>query len=166
MNENRSNFGSGSSTGEDSEIQSSSPASFSTGTEATKSTSTPLMGGSTAEVLTSHSHSEKCDSCGTPLMGGKPAQFGDPGTALDGLLGSLGVNSEMLGKVKETLSKVDVDEYLSTAREYMKASSGKARDFAKDNPGKLLAGLAVITVGAGLLFGTLNKDKESSSSNE
>ena len=58
------------------------------------------------------------------------------------------------------MQNVDVDEYLNTAREYVRSGGEKAKNFAKDNPGKVAAGVAVLAVGAGLLLSALRKDKD------
>ncbi len=46
----------------------------------------------------------------------------------------------------------------NTARDYLRDSSDKAKSFAKENPGKVAAGVAVLAVGAGLLISALKKD--------
>jgi hypothetical protein len=64
----------------------------------------------------------------------------------------------MVNNLKSSFSNVDIDEYLNTAREYLKGGGDKATTFAKDNPGKVAAGVAVLAVGAGLLINSL-RDK-------
>jgi hypothetical protein len=56
------------------------------------------------------------------------------------------------------MQNVDVEEYLNTARDYLKSNGEKAKSFAKENPGKVAAGVAVLAVGAGLLISALNRD--------
>jgi len=64
----------------------------------------------------------------------------------------------MISNLKSSMQNVDVEEYLNTAREYLRSGSDKARTYAKDNPGKVAAGVAVLAVGAGLLISALNRD--------
>jgi hypothetical protein len=40
----------------------------------------------------------------------------------------------------------------------LRSGSDKAKTYAKDNPGKVAAGVAVLAVGAGLLLSALNRD--------
>lgn len=70
---------------------------------------------------------------------------------IDALLGRLGISNEML-------ENLDVDQLMTTAREYMKEGGSKAKTFAKENPGKIAAGAAVLAIGAGLLMSRLRKD--------
>jgi hypothetical protein len=51
-----------------------------------------------------------------------------------------------------------VDEYLSTARDYLKSGTNRATAYAKENPGKVAAGAAALVVGAGLLISALNRE--------
>ena len=88
-----------------------------------------------------------CESCGQPINRG-----------LEQFLGKLGISDEMIGNLKNQMQNVDVEEYLNTAREYLKTGGDKAKTFAKENPGKVAAGVAVLAVGAGLLISALNKD--------
>jgi hypothetical protein len=91
--------------------------------------------------------SETCDRCGQPL---------NPG--LEQFLGRLGISDDMINNLRSSMQNVDVEEYLNTAREYLKTNSEKAKTFAKDNPGKVAAGVAVLAVGAGLLLSALKRD--------
>jgi hypothetical protein len=56
------------------------------------------------------------------------------------------------------MQNVDVEEYLNTARDYLRTGGDKAKSFAKENPGKVAAGVAVLAVGAGLLLSALKRD--------
>lgn len=78
-----------------------------------------------------------CASCGQALDGNR---------GLDQILGKLGIND------------VDVEEYLNTARDYFKNGTNKATTYAKENPGKVAAGAAVLAIGAGLLISALNRE--------
>ena len=77
---------------------------------------------------------------------------------LEQFLGRLGISDDMINTLKTQMQNVDVDEYLNTAREYMKTGGDKATKFAKENPGKVAAGVAALAVGAGLLISSLNRD--------
>jgi len=77
---------------------------------------------------------------------------------LEQLLGRLGISDEMINNLRTQMQNVDVEEYLDTARDYLKASSENAKTFTKENPGKVAAGIAVLCVGAGLLISALNRE--------
>ena len=93
------------------------------------------------------SNGDVCASCGQPMNRG-----------LEQFLGKLGITEEMIGNLKNQMQNVDVEEYITTAREYLKTGGDKAKSFAKDNPGKVAAGVAVLAVGAGLLLGALRRE--------
>jgi hypothetical protein len=93
-----------------------------------------------------------CAACGQPLRG-----YGI-NSALDEFLGRLGISDEMIDNLRTSMAHVDIEEYLNTARDYLQANSGKAKEYARENPGKVAAGVAVLAVGAGLLFSALNRD--------
>ena len=78
---------------------------------------------------------------------------------LDQFLGRLGINSDMINNLKGQFENVDIDEYLNTARDYLKNSGGKAQTYAKENPGKVAAGVAALALGAGLIYAAVNRDK-------
>lgn len=97
--------------------------------------------------------SEICAHCGQPLH---------HNSGLEDFLGRIGISEEMIRNLKTQMSNVDIEEYLNTAREYLKDTGDKLKDgsnkatrFAKDNPGKVAAGVAVLAVGAGLLINSL-----------
>lgn len=94
--------------------------------------------------------SETCATCGHSLSGQH--------SGLEQFLGRLGISDDMINNLKSSMANVDVEEYLNTARDYLRDSSGKAKDFARENPGKVAAGVAVLAVGAGLLISALNRD--------
>ncbi|HXH40055.1 MAG TPA: hypothetical protein VNN08_15600 [Thermoanaerobaculia bacterium] len=79
-------------------------------------------------------------------------------SALEQFLGRLGISDDMITNLKSSIEHVDLDEYLATAREYLKDGSEKATTYARENPGKIAAGVAVLAVGAGLLINALNRD--------
>lgn len=90
-----------------------------------------------------------CASCGQPLGGNR---------GLEQFLGKLGISDDMINNLKSSMQNVDVEEYLNTARDFLKSGSEKATTYAKENPGKVAAGVAVLAVGAGLLISALNRD--------
>ena len=90
-----------------------------------------------------------CSQCGQPLGGNR---------GLEQFLGKLGISDEMINNLRTQMQNVDIDEYLNTARDYLKSSGEKAKTFTQENPGKVAAGVAVLAVGAGLLISALNRD--------
>jgi heterodisulfide reductase subunit A-like polyferredoxin len=89
-----------------------------------------------------------CPQCGQAL--------GNKG--LEQFLGKLGISDEMINNLRSQMQNVDIDQYLNTARDYLKGSTEKAKTFTKENPGKVAAGVAVLAVGAGLLISALNRE--------
>lgn len=120
------------------------PFGTTTGRESTAGTtwisSGSMSGGST--------DSEICPHCGqaTNRSGG-----------LEQFLGRLGISDEMMSNLKNQMQNVDIDEYLNTARDYLKSSGTKAGSFAKENPGKIAAGVAALALGAGLIYAAKQK---------
>src|SRR5437868_4500122 len=90
-----------------------------------------------------------CASCGQPIGGHR---------GLEQFLGKLGISDEMIGNLKSSMQSIDVEEYLNTAREYLKSGTNKATTFAKENPGKVAAGAAVLAISAGLLIAAINRE--------
>jgi ElaB/YqjD/DUF883 family membrane-anchored ribosome-binding protein len=80
------------------------------------------------------------------------------GSGLEDLLGKLGISDDVVTKVKSSIQNIAVEEYLNTARDYVKGGSRKATSYAKENPWKVAAGVAVLAVGVGLLITALNRD--------
>lgn len=78
------------------------------------------------------------------------------------LLERFGVTESQLSAVRDTLKNVNLEESLDKAKEQVSESMTKARDYARQNPGAVAAGLAVLVIGAGLLAGAAmrNKDKD------
>ena len=102
---------------------------------------------SASDISRTSSGKDVCPTCGQPTNRG-----------LEQFLGKLGISDDMINNLKNSFQNVDVEEYLNTARSYLKDSGTKATTFAKENPGKVAAGVAVLAVGAGLLISALNKD--------
>ena len=123
-----------------------------TGTPGTGNTgtATPFGTGNTTPFgTTSATDSVLCPHCGQSLNRGGLEQF----------LGKLGINEEMINNLKTQFQNVDLDEYLNTARDYLKDGSSKAQTYAKENPGKVAAGVAALALGAGLLYAAVNRDR-------
>jgi hypothetical protein len=100
------------------------------------------------------SRSEVCPTCGQLKNAG-----------LEQFLGRLGISEEIINTLTSQMQNVNVEEYLNTARDYLKTGSeklktgsDKAAEYAKQNPGKVAAGVAALAVGAGLLISSLNRD--------
>ncbi len=101
--------------------------------------------------------SEICPHCGQPL---------NQNRGLEQFLGRIGISEDMIRNLKTQMQNVDVEQYLDTAREYLKTAgekvkpaTDKAQRYAKENPGKVAAGVAVLALGAGLLINSL-RDKD------
>ncbi|MGN6184393.1 MAG: hypothetical protein ACTHQM_12150 [Thermoanaerobaculia bacterium] len=94
---------------------------------------------------------ETCATCGQSLRG--------QNTGLEQFLGRLGITDDMVSNLKTQFQNVDIDEYLNTAREYLKDGSSRAQSYAKENPGKVAAGVAALALGAGLIFSAVNRDR-------
>jgi hypothetical protein len=92
--------------------------------------------------------SNVCPHCGRGMEHASFEQF----------LGRLGITEDMIDNLKS--QNVDIDEYLKTARDYLKDGSSKATAYAKENPGKVASGVAAIALGAGLIYAALNRDRE------
>jgi len=92
-----------------------------------------------------------CATCGQSLRGG---------SGLEQFLGRLGITDEMITNLKSQFQNVDIDEYLNTARGYLKDGSTKATSYAKENPAKVAAGVAALALGAGLIFAAVNRDRD------
>ena len=64
----------------------------------------------------------------------------------------------MISNLKTQMQNVDMEQYLNTARDYLNEGTSKATTYAKENPGKVAAGVAALAVGAGLLISSLNRE--------
>jgi hypothetical protein len=91
-----------------------------------------------------------CPHCGQSMKSG---------SGLEQFLGRLGITEDMINNLKTQFQNVEIDDYLNTARDYLKDSSGKASTYAKENPGKVAAGVAALALGAGLFYAATNRDK-------
>lgn len=108
------------------------------------------MGGGSSSFSSSDSGTDTsvCPTCGQSKNRG-----------LEQFLGRLGITQDMITNLKGQFANVDIDEYMNTAREYLKDGSGKATSYAKENPGKVAAGVAALALGAGLIYAAANRDK-------
>ena len=91
-----------------------------------------------------------CAHCGRPLNASN--------AGLEQFLGKIGLSDDVVNNLKQQFQNVDVEQYLSTAREYLQGGGSKVKDYAKDHPGRIAAGVAVLAVGTGLLISALNRD--------
>ena len=80
-------------------------------------------------------------------------------TGIEHFLGKLGISEDMIKNLETQFQNVNIDEYLDTARTYLKDGSTKATTYAKENPGKVAAGVAALAVGAGLLFASMKSER-------
>ena len=78
---------------------------------------------------------------------------------LEQFLGRLGISGDMFNNLKGQFQNVDIDEYLNTAREYLKGSSNKVTTYSRENPAKVAAGVAALALGAGLIYAAVNREK-------
>jgi hypothetical protein len=108
------------------------------------------------EIGNGSTATDSCPTCGRANSSG-----------LEQFLGRLGITDDMMNNLKGQFQNVDIDEYLNTARTYLKDGgtylkdgSGKATAYAKENPGKVAAGVAALALGAGLLYAAVNRDKD------
>jgi hypothetical protein len=129
------------------------------GAAGTAGSGTTLNTGGTGSMA--GGHSATCDSCGRPIGENR---------GIETFLARIGINEEMINNLKSSFQNVDIEEYLNTARSYMKDSgnflkdrSAKAGSYAKENPGKVAAGVAALAVGAGLLINAIGNRDDSSS---
>lgn len=87
-----------------------------------------------------------CTHCGHALSESK---------GLEQFLGRLGISGDMFGNLRN----VDIDEYLNTARDYLKGGTTKVTTYTKENPAKVAAGVAALALGAGLIYAAVNREK-------
>ena len=121
-----------------------------TGTGIGTGTGGGMTGGSMAGGTGTDTGTGVCPHCGQSM---------NRGAGLEQFLGRLGINEDMINNLKNQFQNVDIDEYLNTARTYLKDGSTKASAYAKENPGKVAAGVAALALGAGLIYAAVNRDK-------
>ncbi len=118
----------------------------SSGFGTTSASDTGFSSGSSATSVSTGA--DTCPHCGRSMQNSGLEQF----------LGKLGISEDMINNLRSSMQNIDVDEYLNTAREYLRTSSAKAKTYTKENPGKIAAGVAVLAIGAGLLISSLNRE--------
>jgi len=108
--------------------------------------------GSASEVNSQTNVGEHaCPTCGA-------THGGTMNKGLEQFLGRLGISEEMVSNLRSSMANVDVEEYLNTARDYLKTGTNKASAYAKEHPGQVAAGVAALAVGAGLLISSLKRE--------
>lgn len=81
-------------------------------------------------------------------------------SGLEQFLGRLGISEDMVDNLRGQFRNADIDEYLNAARAYLVDGSGKATTYARENRGKVAAGVAALALGAGLIYAAMNRDRE------
>lgn len=76
---------------------------------------------------------------------------------LEQFLGRIGISDEVIDQLKSSMQNVDVEQYLNNARDYISSGGKKTASYAKDHPGRIAAGVAVLAVGAGLLINAMKE---------
>lgn len=133
-----------------------------TGSTGTGSSGGSSFGGSTGVGGGSPLGVTNATDSGTGTSSGTCATCGQSlskGGGLEQFLSRLGITEEMVNSLKGQFQNVEIDEYLNTARDYLKDSTGKASSYAKENPGKVAAGVAALALGAGLIYAATTRDK-------
>ncbi len=80
---------------------------------------------------------------------GAAAEEGESG--LFEALERFGLSSDRVERLRTKINEMDVRESIDKAQEYLSEQIENARDYAKQNPGKVIAGSAGVLVGASLL---------------
>ncbi|HSP16716.1 MAG TPA: hypothetical protein VLV78_18360 [Thermoanaerobaculia bacterium] len=62
-----------------------------------------------------------------------------------------GLSSDRVERLRERINEMDVRESVDKAQDYLSEQIENARDYARQNPGKVIAGSAGVLVGASLL---------------
>jgi hypothetical protein len=68
-----------------------------------------------------------CVTCGQPIGQNR---------ALEQFLGRIGISDEMINNLKNQMQNIDVDEYLNTARDYLKTTGEKAKTYSREHPAR------------------------------
>src|SRR5205814_9972749 len=92
-----------------------------------------------------------CPTCGA-------TRGGTMNKGLEQFLGRLGISEEMVSNLRSSMANVDVEQYLNTARDYLKTGTNKASAYAKEHPGQVAAGVAALAVGAGAVLRSLKRE--------
>ncbi|MGZ5494573.1 MAG: hypothetical protein ACXW3E_15260 [Thermoanaerobaculia bacterium] len=73
------------------------------------------------------------------------------------VLERFGLNSERVERLREKINEMDVRESIEKAQEYLGEQIESARDYARENPKKVIGGAAGVLVGASLLAMALRR---------
>jgi hypothetical protein len=95
----------------------------------------------TTDSSTKEPEAATCNECGQSVP---------PGSFIESLL-------EI---VRSQFTNADIDDYLETAREYLKASSGKVSTWTRENPAKATTSVAALALGAGLVYSMTRRHEE------
>jgi hypothetical protein len=68
-----------------------------------------------------------------------------------------GLSSERVERLRDAISDMDVRDSVDKAQEYLSEQIESARDYARDNKGKVIGGAAGVLVGASLLAMALRR---------
>ena len=68
-----------------------------------------------------------------------------------------GLSSDRVERLRDSLQEMDVRESIDKAQEYLAEQIEGARDYARENPGKVIGGAAGVLVGASLLAMALRR---------
>ena len=68
-----------------------------------------------------------------------------------------GLSSERVERLRDSIQEMDVRESVDKAQEYLAEQIENARDYARENPGKVIGGAAGVLVGASLLAMALRR---------
>ena len=93
---------------------------------------------------------EICPTCGRSSI--------EQNRGLHEFLGRLGISEESIENLKGKIEDADIEEMIGAARDHLVAGRNRATAYAKENPGKVAAGIAALAIGAGLLVAGLNRD--------
>ncbi len=94
----------------------------------------------TTESTTKDTEAATCNQCGQSVPAGSFIE-------------------SLLEIVRSQFTNADIDEYLETAREYLKASSDKVSAYTRENPAKVTS-VAALALGAGLVYSATRRRED------
>lgn len=97
--------------------------------------------GTSKETKAGELHATSCLSCGHSVPGGSFIE-------------------SLLQVLRSQLADTDIDEYLASAREYLKGSGSKVTSYTRENPAKVTTGVAALALGAGLVYSAKHRHEE------
>jgi hypothetical protein len=80
--------------------------------------------------------------------------------ALLDTLERFGLTSDRVKRLRKTIDDMDVRESVEKAQDYLAEQIENARDYARENPGKVIGGAAGVLVGASLLAYALTRGEK------